>query len=132
RPANVFVAGFIGSPAMNLLQLKIVDGGVQFGSYVHKVDKAILAKTKAKFVTVGIRPEDMQVSKDGLEAEVDVVEELGADGFLYGHSNYDGENHDLVIRVDATKHPFKGDKIHLKPSGGITHIFDVESGERLN
>jgi multiple sugar transport system ATP-binding protein len=74
----------------------------------------------------------MQVANEGLEADVDVVEELGADGFLYGHSNYDGENHDLVIRVDATKHPHKGDKIHLKPAGGIVHVFDAESGERLN
>ncbi|MEN9752733.1 MAG: hypothetical protein RL670_424, partial [Actinomycetota bacterium] len=132
RPANVFVAGFIGSPAMNLLNLKIVDGGVEFGTYKLPIDKAILAKATGKTVTVGIRPEDMQVANEGLEADVDVVEELGADGFLYGHSNYDGENHDLVIRVDATKHPHKGDKIHLKPAGGIVHVFDAESGERLN
>ncbi len=132
RPANVFVAGFIGSPAMNLLQLKIVDGGVQFGTYVLPIDKAILSKTKAKHVTVGIRPEDLVVAKEGLELDVDVIEELGADGFLYGHSVFDGENHDLVIRVESNSHPYKGDKIHLKPQGGISHVFDVETGERLN
>jgi multiple sugar transport system ATP-binding protein len=132
RPANVFVAGFIGSPAMNLLQLPVVDGGVQFGNFVLPIDRAVLAKTNAKVVTVGIRPEDMLVGSQGLEVDVDVIEELGADGYLYGHSNYDGTNHDLVARVDANNHPFKGDKIHLKPSGGISHVFDVESGERLN
>ncbi|MSZ23237.1 MAG: sn-glycerol-3-phosphate ABC transporter ATP-binding protein UgpC, partial [Actinobacteria bacterium] len=55
-PANVFVAGFIGSPAMNLLELEIVTDGVQFGNQVLKVDSSVLAKTKAKKVTVGIRP----------------------------------------------------------------------------
>jgi multiple sugar transport system ATP-binding protein len=62
-PKNVFVAGFIGSPAMNLLQLPIVDGGVQFGNTVVKIDKSVLAKTSAKLVTLGVRPENLAVSK---------------------------------------------------------------------
>jgi multiple sugar transport system ATP-binding protein len=74
-PKNVFVAGFIGSPAMNLLQLPIVDGGVQFGNTVVKIDKSVLAKTTAKQVTLGVRPENLTVSKsDGISVEVDVVE----------------------------------------------------------
>ena len=59
RPANVFVAGFIGSPAMNLLQLPKADGGVQFGDEVLPVDKAILDKASGDKITVGIRPEKM-------------------------------------------------------------------------
>ncbi|MEO0048712.1 MAG: hypothetical protein RL556_44, partial [Actinomycetota bacterium] len=84
KPQNVFVAGFIGSPAMNLLQLPIVDGGVKWGSLNIPIDKAILAKTKAKTITVGVRPEDIEVTKGaGIAVEIDVVEELGADGYLY-------------------------------------------------
>jgi len=133
RPANVFVAGFIGSPAMNLVQLSIVDGGVQFGNVVIPVPKDILAKTKAKTVTVGIRPEDLEVTKgQGLTVELDVVEELGADGFAYGHATIDGANADVVIRVHGTDHPHAGDTITVKPQGGITHLFDIESGARLN
>jgi len=76
-PKNVFVAGFIGSPAMNLLQLPIVDGGVQFGNTVVKIDRSVLAKTSAKLVTLGVRPENLAVSKnEGISVEVDVVEEL--------------------------------------------------------
>jgi multiple sugar transport system ATP-binding protein len=129
----VFVAGFIGSPAMNLLQLPIVDGGVKWGSLVIPIEKSILAKTKAKSVTVGVRPEDLQVTKgDGIPIEIDVVEELGADGYLYGHTKLDGADHDLVARVESNSHPNAGVKVNLKPVGGITHLFDVETGLRLN
>jgi multiple sugar transport system ATP-binding protein len=132
-PANVFVAGFIGSPAMNLLQLPIVEGGVQFGTQVLPIDKKFLSKTKAKTVTVGIRPENLVVSKkDGIAVEVDVVEELGADGYLYGHTDIDGASQDVVSRVDGRAHPIAGDKVFLKADGGLVHLFDIESGARLN
>jgi multiple sugar transport system ATP-binding protein len=133
NPTNVFVAGFIGSPAMNLLQLPIVDGGVQFGNTVLPVAANILAKTNAKSITVGIRPEGLHVSaNEGIEVDVDVVEELGADGFLYGRSHLDGAEQDITARVDGRVHPHKGDNVFLKAEGGIVHLFDVETGERLN
>ena len=132
-PKNVFVAGFIGSPAMNLLQLPIVDGGVQFGNTVVKLDSAVLSKTKAKLVTLGVRPENLNVtSGEGISAEVDVVEELGSDGYLYASATIDGAHHELISRVDGRDHAHKGDTIFLKPEGGIMHLFDVETGERLN
>jgi multiple sugar transport system ATP-binding protein len=133
NPANVFVAGFIGSPAMNLLQLEIVEGGVKFGNTVLPIEKKFLSKTKAKNVTVGIRPENLTVSKkDGIQVDVDVVEELGADGYLYGTSHLNGGNQDIVVRVDGRTHPNAGETVFLKADGGIVHLFDVESGERLN
>jgi multiple sugar transport system ATP-binding protein len=133
NPANVFVAGFIGSPAMNLVQLEIVDGGVQFGNTVLPIEKKFLSKTKAKNVTVGIRPENLTVSKkDGIQVDVDVVEELGADGYLYGTSHLNGGSQDIVVRVDGRVHPNAGETVFLKADGGIVHLFDVESGERLN
>ena len=133
RPANVFVAGFIGSPAMNLLQLDIVEGGVQFGSAVIPVAADVLAKTNAKKVTVGIRPEGLNVTTGaGLAVSLDVVEELGADGFAYGTAELDGVNAEIVARVHGTEHPHAGDKITLAVGEGIIHLFDVESGERLN
>ncbi|MEN9606265.1 MAG: hypothetical protein RL605_93 [Actinomycetota bacterium] len=133
RPANVFVAGFIGSPAMNLVQLPIVAGGVQFGNIVLPIAADVLAKTSAKEITVGIRPENLKVSNgSGIEVEVDVVEELGADGFLYGHTTVNGVAQDVVSRVDGRSHLKTGDKVTLAPEGGITHLFDVETGLRLN
>ncbi len=133
RPANVFVAGFIGSPAMNLMKLKIVSGGVQFGNTTIKIDSAVLAKTKAKQVTVGLRPEDLVITKnDGIAVHVNIIEELGADAFLYGTAEVDGEKVDVIARVGAKSSLRLGDKVYLKPQGGITHVFDIASGLRLN
>jgi len=131
-PANVFVAGFIGSPAMNLVQLAIVDGGVQFGDVVLPVAREILAKASGNKVTVGIRPEKLTPSAHGLEVDVDVVEELGSDGFLYGRAQLDGTEQNIVVRVDAIDHPKAGDRIHLEADSSAVHLFDVESGLRLN
>ena len=134
RPANVFVAGFIGSPAMNLLELKIVAGGVQFGTGSIKVDAAVLGKTKAKTVTVGLRPEDLVLTTkgNGISVEIQVIEELGADAFLYGNTTIEGEKIDIIARVDAKNHPMAGETVHLIPQGGITHLFDINTGLRLN
>ena len=133
RPANVFVAGFIGSPAMNLMKLKIVSGGVQFGNTTIKIDSAVLGKTKAKQVTVGLRPEDLVITKnDGIAVHVNIIEELGADAFLYGTAEVDGEKVDVIARVGAKSSLRLGDKVYLKPQGGITHVFDIASGLRLN
>lgn len=133
RPANVFVAGFIGSPAMNLLTLKITAGGVTFGNSTLKIDSAVLSKTKEKTVTVGLRPEDLVITKsDGIQVEVDVIEELGADAFLYGSAVIEGKKTDVIARIGSISSLRSGDKVYLKPQGGITHLFDVKSGARLN
>src|SRR5436190_16318196 len=98
RPANLFVAGFIGSPAMNLVEVPITDGGVKFGNSVVPVNRDALKAASDKgdrTVTVGVRPEHFDIvehngaaasalSKDtedapaGLAVSVNVVEELGA------------------------------------------------------
>jgi len=131
HPNNVFVAGFIGSPAMNLLDLKVVDGGVQFGDDVHPVEREVLGKAAAERVTVGVRPEDFDVADKGIEVEVDVVEELGADAYIYGTTDVDGEEHQIIVRVDGRRPPEKGAKVHLRPKQGHTHLFDTGDGHRL-
>ncbi|HWK21128.1 MAG TPA: TOBE domain-containing protein, partial [Microbacteriaceae bacterium] len=106
-PRNVFVAGFIGSPAMNLWN---EDG-----------------------ITLGVRPEDLLVapSGEGLEVEVEIVEELGADGYLYGRADVSGERVDIVARVDGRTHPNAGERVVVSPKPGHVHRFDVTTGERL-
>jgi multiple sugar transport system ATP-binding protein len=132
-PASVFVAGFIGSPAMNLLQLPIVDGGVKFGTETISVARDVLAKTSAKSITVGIRPENLVVTNGkGISVAIDVIEELGADGFLYGHTSIEGASAEIVSRVDGSVHPHAGETVTLNIADGIIHLFDIESGLRLN
>jgi multiple sugar transport system ATP-binding protein len=133
RPANVFVAGFIGSPAMNLMSLQIVAGGVKFGNTTININSAVLSKTKQKLITVGLRPEDLVISKsEGILVEIDVIEELGADAFLYGSAVIEGKKTDVIARIGSISSLRSGDKVYLKPQGGITHLFDVTSGLRLN
>jgi len=133
-PKNVFVAGFIGSPAMNLFEAEIVDGGLKFGTAVAALDRDSLSGTKAKTVTIGVRPEDVKVSTsgDGLKVDVDLVEELGADGYLYGHTEVNDARVDIVARVDGRVHPSAGETVYITPSPKHIHAFDIESGERLS
>ncbi|MEV7528227.1 ABC transporter ATP-binding protein [Agrococcus sediminis] len=132
NPANVFVAGFIGSPAMNLMSLQMSDQGVHFGQHLTTIERERLAKAK-EGVIVGVRPEDVSVSEqgDGLPVEVDLVEELGADGYLYGHADVEGKRVDIVARVDGRNHATAGDTVYITPDPEHLHVFDKESGTRL-
>ncbi|GEB52698.1 MULTISPECIES: ABC transporter ATP-binding protein [Streptomyces] len=149
RPANLFVAGFIGSPAMNLVEVPITDGGVKFGNSVVPVERDALKAAADKgdsTVTVGVRPEHFDlVNGDGDESKklakgesagvavtVNVVEELGADGYIYGTADLGGETRDLVVRVSGRNVPEKGSTVHIVPRGGETHVFSTSSGERLS
>jgi multiple sugar transport system ATP-binding protein len=132
-PANIFVAGFIGSPAMNFVPAKVVEGGVQFGNGVGIVDAQTLKNASGHSVTVGVRPEDLIITKGkGLEVEIDVVEELGADGYLYGRAVIDGSEHAIVVRVDGRNHPNRGEKVFVEPVAKHIHVFDTETGLRLS
>ena len=141
HPNNVFVAGFIGSPAMNLLDLPVTDGGVKFGGTVYPVAREHLAASTGNSVTVGIRPEDLTLTGEGegLPVTVDVVEELGADAYVYGevaaqqHEDPDllGEARPFIARVDGRTPPEKGQTVHLAPKQGHVHLFDASTGERL-
>ncbi|MGO1925671.1 MAG: ABC transporter ATP-binding protein [Brachybacterium tyrofermentans] len=134
HPNNVFVAGFIGSPAMNLFDSKLTDQGVEFGGAVIPVDRATLSATDETSVTVGVRPEDLELVGDdqGIAVEVDLVEELGADAFIYGRRAGSEETaKPFIARVDARNPPLKGDTVYFRPSEGHIHLFDAKNGQRL-
>ncbi|MES2094264.1 MAG: sn-glycerol-3-phosphate ABC transporter ATP-binding protein UgpC [Actinomycetota bacterium] len=134
NPKNVFVAGFIGSPAMNLFTADLVEGGLKFGTAIAALDRSTMGKTTNTKVTIGVRPEDVRVSTsgNGLQVAVDLVEELGADGYLYGHTDIDGSRVDIVARVDGRSHPMAGDTVFILPEPAHVHAFDIESGDRLS
>ncbi|AYG03138.1 ABC transporter ATP-binding protein [Gryllotalpicola protaetiae] len=137
-PKNVFVAGFIGSPAMNLFAADVTEGGVKFGTAVIPVSRQVLAGAGSR-VTIGVRPENVIVSTTqsiGLPVIVDLVEELGADGYLYGHAADDVAEvntlTDIVVRVDGRVHPNAGDTVYFMPQAAHVHVFDPETGARLS
>ncbi|GAQ57751.1 ABC transporter ATP-binding protein [Streptomyces acidiscabies] len=135
RPANLFVAGFIGSPAMNLVEVPIADGGVKFGNAVVPVQRDALSATTDKTVTVGVRPEHFEVATEtdkGLVVTVNVVEELGADAYVYGTAKVGEESKDLVVRVSGRAVPEKGSTLSVVPRAGETHVFSTSTGARLS
>jgi multiple sugar transport system ATP-binding protein len=136
HPKNVFVAGFIGSPAMNLFDVPLMDGGVKFGSKLHPIDRNLLQGVGGKEITLGVRPEDLTISgngdSDGLPITVEVVEELGADAYIYGSTvESAGEVKPIIVRVDGRTPPPKGSVVHLLPKGDHVHLFDEETGLRI-
>jgi multiple sugar transport system ATP-binding protein len=130
HPNNVFVAGFIGSPAMNLLDLPATEGGVQFGNTVHPVERAAMSAAGNK-VTLGVRPEDLEISDHGIPVTVEVVEELGADAYIYATLKSGEDSLPIVARVDGRTPPEKGSTVHFKAKEGHVHLFNVEDGQRI-
>jgi multiple sugar transport system ATP-binding protein len=137
KPANVFVAGFIGSPAMNLIEVPVVEEGVKFDGLTIPVSRDALGVATsggAKTLTVGVRPESFDFVGDGegaIAVTVHLVEELGADAFAYCAAHVGDNDVDMIVRVDARAVPMKGDTLYVKPRASETHLFSASSGERI-
>ncbi|GAA4872491.1 sn-glycerol-3-phosphate ABC transporter ATP-binding protein UgpC [Saccharopolyspora cebuensis] len=123
RPANTFVAGFVGSPAMNLLTVPVTGDGVRLGGIDVPVERDAM-RDAGPTVTVGVRPEDLRLAHDGLPLEVDLVEELGADAYVYGRARLDGTEHQVVSRVNGRQSPARGAIVHVAPDPERVHLFD--------
>jgi multiple sugar transport system ATP-binding protein len=134
KPANLFVAGFIGSPQMNLIKATAADGVAKIGQYAVPVD-ATSARRMTGNITVGVRPEAWRIvapGDGGLPVDVTVVEELGADAFVYGTSDVEGTPNTIIVRVSTRDSVHKGDVIHVTTDPQNVHVFDTDSGERLS
>jgi multiple sugar transport system ATP-binding protein len=129
-PVNMFVAEFIGSPAMNLFTLPVIDHAVSLGDWPIQLPREI-GDTAAEIV-VGIRPEHFEIGSSGIEMQIEVVEELGADAYLYGRVS--GADNDfeqpIVARADGHNPPARGSRVRLHPQPGHLHFFAVD-GRRL-
>jgi multiple sugar transport system ATP-binding protein len=142
RPENVFVAGFIGSPAMNLVDVDLDQSGAVLGGRSLPLPQSVmstLGKEDATTATIGFRPEAVRLvgEGEGFPFEVVVVEELGSDAYAYGtlHTNRAaGEAVDklITIRVDARKPPMKGETIYLQVAADDAHVFSTGSGRRVS
>jgi len=130
RPANTFVAGFIGSPSMNLCTLPVgSNGSLAFGD--EPVPLPGGAANGRRSLVLGLRPESLELASEGVNARVEVVEELGADAFVFCVAELNGETTKLVARTEARRAPDRGSSVSLRPRPAEAHLFDPESGERL-
>jgi multiple sugar transport system ATP-binding protein len=141
RPANAFVAEFIGSPAMNLRLARLVPGGAQLGELSVPLAPEVIAAANGaglRDVTLGVRPEAFSaVSLNGspqptLQMRVKLVEELGADAFVYGTLPGDKPTaKPYVVRIAGRILPRLGDALEVAFPAGHEHAFHPETGVRL-
>jgi multiple sugar transport system ATP-binding protein len=122
-PANLFVAGFIGSPAMNMFRGRMNGTSVMLADGVSLPAKGNIAT--GRDVVIGVRPEHLSVDTSGVPAQVTVVEPTGADTQIFckvaGHE---------VTAVVRERHVFRpGESIRLRPS--LTYVFDPDTGARI-
>src|SRR5437588_464830 len=121
HPANLFVAGFIGSPTMNFVPVTVQDGTAKAAGFEVALPKSVGAERG----TLGFRPEaltDRLQNGSGLDMKVDVVERLGSDQFLYGQVGGDT----LTARVDPRLKVTPGDRVRLGLDTRSLHLFDAE------
>jgi sn-glycerol 3-phosphate transport system ATP-binding protein len=128
RPATIFVAGFIGSPAMNLL-----DGTVRGGrlSLVGGAALTLPGKAPDGPVLAGIRPEHLALAEGApadLEIVAEAIEPLGADTLVHGRLE---GGHDLTVRLSGTPKLAEGDRMPLKVDPARLHLFDPGTGARI-
>ncbi|MQA77916.1 MAG: sn-glycerol-3-phosphate ABC transporter ATP-binding protein UgpC [Streptosporangiales bacterium] len=138
NPQNVFVAGFIGSPAMNLITGGLTDEGVDLSGYLIPLTPGQRAKVTGTDVVVGARPESVVIGAEGGEAEglkatVELVEELGSDAFAYCSAHVPGQEgtQEVTVRCDPRNTPVKGSSVGLQIMTDSVHLFDGETGDRL-
>jgi multiple sugar transport system ATP-binding protein len=133
RPANVFVAGFIGSPAMNLLTSKAVGGKIELGPFRLALSAAQQHALTTSEVIIGVRPEDFAVvaPEDGVPGQVELVEELGPDAYAYLTTGLAARSTVITVRTQGRHGPARGTTVGLAPSGATFHLFDAGTGMRL-
>jgi multiple sugar transport system ATP-binding protein len=157
RPTNLFVAAFIGSPSMNLVEARLDDDAIEFGGYRFPLDRLNRPRsTDGSRVVLGIRPEDFHVATNGLpriDADVAVVEDLGSDAHVIfpvdaprlraadlGAARESEEDEDQLLadtrtqfnaRIDARLGVRPGEKIQLSVDPARFHFFDIETGSAL-
>jgi multiple sugar transport system ATP-binding protein len=125
RPRNRFVAEFIGSPAMNLVEGVASDGGVEVAGAV--LPLAGPRPAPGRRVVYGVRPEHLELAAEGLPATVAVVEPTGAETMVY--LRFAGRELVAVFRERHDLAP--GQEVRLRPRAERAHLFDPASGERI-
>jgi multiple sugar transport system ATP-binding protein len=130
RPANRFVAGFIGSPSMNFIDGTQKDGALVAGNGARLPVASAQAANDGRALVYGIRPEHLDLvegGSDGFEAEVVVIEPTGSETQLFARL---GEQE--IVAIFRERHEFApGQKIRLKPRAPVAHLFDASSGQRI-
>jgi ABC-type sugar transport system ATPase subunit len=127
KPANLFVACFIGSPAMNILSAEVLANGKQARIDTHLVTLSATAVVGST-INIGFRPEHCSLGKKGIPAQVDIIERLGETGYVHCRTSSG-----MPIRVEVKGDPelSTGAAVFIMPNPFHTHMFDAD-GIRLH
>jgi multiple sugar transport system ATP-binding protein len=130
RPTNVFVASFIGSPAMNRFEATADRDGIRVGSILLRPSDAQLsaAQEHSKLVA-GIRPEHLSIGDGPMTVKVALVEDLGSDSYVYGSLTDDAESN-VIVRA-GRQHPRPGEVVKVAVDSAQLHLFDAATGLRI-
>ena len=130
KPVNIFVAGFIGSPSMNLFNASINSNSINLGSAGSIPITRNTTSENNLDITLGIRPSHMDISKngEGLKFQIDVIEPTGADSLVYGRIN----DTECCVQTSERLNLKSGEIIHILPNEDNLHFFDKQSNERIN
>ncbi|MFI7676637.1 ABC transporter ATP-binding protein [Actinophytocola sp. NPDC049390] len=145
KPKNLFVAGFIGSPAMNLIPATVNGEGAVIGGQAIELTPAQKSALTGSKVVVGIRPEGwlLKPAGEGVSATIEVIEELGSEQFLYcstsapqlatdeGGAEESAAPPPITVRAEGMSNFQRGEKVGLVPQPGAVHLFDADTGDRL-
>jgi multiple sugar transport system ATP-binding protein len=130
RPANVFVASFIGSPQMNRFDAEAERGGIRVGSVLLRPPDPQLAAAQGHGKLVaGIRPEHLSIGDGDMTVKVALVEDLGSDSYVYGNLADDPQS-SIIVRA-GRQHPRPGEVIKVAVDTAHLHLFDAASGLRI-
>ena len=139
HPANLFVAGFIGMPRMNLFDAKLVKKDGKYAVEVGGISVELAEEKQARLtannvaeqtVTLGVRPEHMILCDSGIKSKVDVSEMMGSSV----HLHVTAEDKDVIVIVPTTGGILSyhmGDELNLSFNGNVAHVFDPETGKNL-
>ncbi len=124
RPNSIDIAGFIGSPPMNLVPARYVDGSVSIAGHQLKTASSVSGE---RDVVVGIRPGALRIAADGLKARVDLIEDLGDTAIL----DLDCKGMTIRMRASGEDIPREGDVIAVTARPSDIHLFDPTTRKRL-
>ena len=127
-PVNAFVAAFIGSPSMNLVEVPITEGGIDLDGHHVAIERDVLAKATGTTVLLGVRAEALRLADTGVPITVDLVEELGADTYVYGTAQLKNGPASLVARTGPFSGIRPGQTAHVVPDR--VYVFD-SAGDQL-
>ena len=128
EPINAFVATFIGSPSMNMIPVALSEAGASMGDHTVPIEPDRRQKVRTATALLGVRPEDLRLTDHGASMTVTLVEELGADTFVYGEMvGADGETISLVARDRSHQAPHIGGTVNVVPER--TYLFQMDGDQ---